>query len=196
MAEIIGQMDVPGYRSGARVFHRPIPAEKRPRIGNINGMSVGEMIYRVPRDKAVGFARMEILQERAKYQDIEKQRDLTIEESRDLLLLEAEETALEVEIWREEHPKFVAAVHEWVDKGYADAIENGQPMSRLEVVQAIVSEFYEDAGNSDIEEPSELLETMRLIEQQYMAEESVEAAEKRVRDSAVKVGGRTLELAA
>lgn len=186
MAEIYQEN---GY---SRVFHGVMPQETKPHIGNIDGMSAGEMIYKVPKRKVAGLEHMEIRQAVARYRDIEARRgSLTAEESRELILLEAEDIARTVERWSEEHPKFVAAVHEWVERGYQDAFDKGQQVTRLEVVDSIITELRDDEEGDVEQEPGALFDTLELIRREYEVADRLEGLEVPARDNS-KLGAEVL----
>lgn len=98
---------------------------------------------------------------------------MSVEESHELILLEAEYVVLNIEDWEEEHPKFVRAVHDWVERGYNQALSEGKQTSRLDVLRSIMLEFYADNNGAD-QEPDELLQTMALIEGEYEVADELE----------------------
>lgn len=191
-------VEIFGHISGARVFHGPQPEAVRPDIGDIDGMSAGEMTYEVPEDKVEGLAQMEIRQAMARYEDIKaRQGALTPEESRELglLLLEAEDVVYEISRWSEEHPKFLNAVHGWVERGYNQAHNDGKQTSRLDVLRSIRAEFETDNDGPD-QEPAELFLTLDLVEREYEISDALERLDEFSCGAAVsKIGSRTVELA-
>ena len=126
------------------------------------------------------------------YEKEQRHGELSVDESRGLVLLEAEELLLaahdEVIKWEEEHPKFVAAVHEWVEYGYNQTQGEGKPCSRLEVLHDIIIELHRD------EEASELLESALRIEREYRAEAELERVLRPESNIQRSLGAQALEV--
>ncbi len=181
---------------GGRVFHNYQIPEPQPAPESYDGLSRGELTESV--DDLV-FEVDGVCEAIYKLREQEAHSGgLSRDESRELLLLEAEHEVLSSQLdilrWQDEHPKFVTAVHQWVEKGFSTALNRDHVgVSRLDVIRDIIVELASD------DEPEELMTTVLLVENEYRAED---LREKIIRQEAgedelsQEIGRRVLVLAA